>query len=142
MRGYGDEVEDLRTMFDAAWDEQIQRVYAEQEVFQSQVRRPKMFQTQRTVLTQTTFGLGSSQASYADLNVYQPQVRSTKGVLELWVQQDVFHSQVRRSKGVSEPDTQSRSRVRTRCQSQVCSTRLPESSACNSRCYETRYTVH
>ena len=38
VRCYGDEIEELRPVFDTAWDEQIQRVYAEQEVFQSQVR--------------------------------------------------------------------------------------------------------
>lgn len=37
VRSYGDTVDDLRAVFDAAWDEQIQRIYAEQEVFQSQV---------------------------------------------------------------------------------------------------------
>ena len=37
VRCYGDETDELRAAFDAAWDEQIQRVYTEQEVFQSQV---------------------------------------------------------------------------------------------------------
>lgn len=37
FRAYSDEMEELRGVFDAAWDDQIQRVYAEQEVFQSQV---------------------------------------------------------------------------------------------------------
>ena len=37
VRLYADEIEELRTVFDSAWDEQMQRVYAEQEVFQSQV---------------------------------------------------------------------------------------------------------
>ncbi|KAK8744608.1 hypothetical protein OTU49_017391 [Cherax quadricarinatus] len=37
FRAYTDEMEELRGVFDAAWDDQIQRVYAEQEVFQSQV---------------------------------------------------------------------------------------------------------
>ncbi|XP_069172288.1 LOW QUALITY PROTEIN: uncharacterized protein [Procambarus clarkii] len=37
FHAYTDEMEELRAVFDAAWDEQIQRVYAEQEVFQSQV---------------------------------------------------------------------------------------------------------
>lgn len=38
FRVYSDEMEDLRAVFDQAWDDQIQRVYAEQEVFQSQVK--------------------------------------------------------------------------------------------------------
>ncbi|XP_068216699.1 RING finger protein 207-like [Palaemon carinicauda] len=37
FKTYSDELEELRVVFDSAWDEQIQRVYAEQEVFQSQV---------------------------------------------------------------------------------------------------------
>ena len=37
FHAYSDEMEELRGVFDSAWDEQIQRVYAEQEVFQSQV---------------------------------------------------------------------------------------------------------
>ncbi|KAK3870734.1 hypothetical protein Pcinc_024067 [Petrolisthes cinctipes] len=37
FRAYSDEMEDLRAVFDSAWDDQIQRVYAEQEVFQAQV---------------------------------------------------------------------------------------------------------
>ena len=37
FRTYGDELEEFRMIFDSTWDEQIQRIYAEQEVFQSQV---------------------------------------------------------------------------------------------------------
>ncbi|XP_064111901.1 RING finger protein 207-like isoform X1 [Macrobrachium nipponense] len=37
FKNYSDELEELRVVFDGAWDDQIQRVYAEQEVFQSQV---------------------------------------------------------------------------------------------------------
>ncbi|CAL4061304.1 unnamed protein product, partial [Meganyctiphanes norvegica] len=37
FRLYTDEIEDQRVRFDYSWDEMIQRVYAEQEVFTSQV---------------------------------------------------------------------------------------------------------
>ncbi|XP_076038305.1 RING finger protein 207-like [Oratosquilla oratoria] len=37
FRAYSEELDELRAVFDSAWDEQIQRVYAEQEIFQSQV---------------------------------------------------------------------------------------------------------
>lgn len=39
FRSYVDEMEELRLAFDSVWEEQIQRIYAEQEIFQSQVRR-------------------------------------------------------------------------------------------------------
>ena len=39
FRAYNDELEELRGVFDLAWDDQLQRVYAEQEVFQSQVQK-------------------------------------------------------------------------------------------------------
>ena len=43
FRSYSDELEELRGVFDLAWDDQIQRVYAEQEVFQSQVTKNMEF---------------------------------------------------------------------------------------------------